>query len=145
MNKYLFLLFSLLAVIGVSSCDMGPAGPTEADLISLMSGTYCSGDSQHRLELSKDGHYTNKRLKRNPFGGSSLPESCEGTYQFVETDGVWKLVFNKSDKKSNPMIKTCKAEFKIWDEEAGYVLGDSVILLEDLFDGTSLSNMNCGK
>lgn len=125
-------------------CDTGPEGPTEASLKEMMVGTYCSTDAKYRLDLKEDGRYLNKRLRRNPYGGSGLPESCEGVYRFEQQEDKWMLIFDKSDKKSNPMVRSCKGEFEVWNPEKGYVMGDSVIIMSDLFDGATVANNNCG-
>ena len=143
MKKY-YLIAVLLGCIGLAGCDSGPGGPTQEELTAKFAGRYCSTDGNSNLTLDNAGRYTNKRLRSNPFGGANLPESCEGTYQFVEGEDSWKLVFNKSDKKSNPMIPSCKGEVDIWNAEKGYLVGDSVIVLQDLFGDGDLSSANCG-
>lgn len=142
MKKILGLL--AIALFVVSGCDTGPGQPTAEELKTMFVGTYCSTDATYRLEMKQDGRYTNKRLRRNPFGGSGLPESCEGAYRFEEREEAMFLVFDKSDKKSNPMVKNCSGEFEVWNPEKGYVAGDSVIILADLFDGQTVANNNCG-
>lgn len=143
MKKYLFLLF--LGIFSLSGCDSGPDTPTETDLKSMLVGNYCSADRSYRLEIMEDGRYKNRRHRRNPFGGTRLAEVCEGNYAFQQTDeGGWKLIFEKSDTKSNPMVKNCTGEIDIWNPEAGYLVGDSIITLSDPFDQTPVNNQNCG-
>lgn len=136
--------FLSLALLLVAGCDTGPEGPTEASLKEMMVGDYCSVDANHRLGLKADGRYVNKRVRRNPFGGAGLVESCEGVYRFEQQGEAWKLIFEKSDKKSNPMVRSCEGEVEVWNPEKGYVVGDSVIILADLFDQATVANNNCG-
>lgn len=139
-----FLYLAILAFLGLSACNSGPSAPTSDDLTLQFAGSYCSEDGSVSLDLNTEGRYANRRMRRNPFGGKPLAESCEGSFSFVEGENSWKLVFNKSDKKSNPMLSSCQGEVEVWNAEAGYLVGDSIIVLQDLFDGTEVSNTNCG-
>lgn len=143
MNRSLLYL-SILAILGLSACDSGPQAPTAEELTIQFAGSYCSADGSVSLDLNTDGRYANSRRRRNPFGGKPLAESCEGSFSFVEGENTWKLVFNKSDKKSNPMISSCQGEVEVWNAEKGYLVGDSVVVFQDLFDATDVSNANCG-
>ena len=134
----------LLTLFGLTGCDTGPAAPTAQELKDKFTGAYCSEDARYRLNLQADGRYVNKRRRGNPFGGQDLLESCEGNFKFLEDAGSWKLVFEKSDAKSNPMVQSCSGEVEVWNKEGGFLVGDSLIQLQDLFDGTQLSNANCG-
>ncbi len=143
MHKYILIAF-LFCSIGYIGCDAGSGNPTQEDLKGKFVQKYCSEDGKTNLTLDNNGRYTNKRLRSNPFGGASLPESCEGAYSFVEGDNSWKLVFEKSDEKSNPMLPACQGEIEIWNAEAGYLVGDSIIVLKDLFGDEAVSSANCG-
>ncbi len=143
MKKY-YLIAVLLSCIGLIGCDSGPAAPTQEELTAKFAKRYCSEDGRNTLTLDNSGRYTNKRLRANPFGGSDLPESCEGSFSFTEGENSWKLVFNKSDKKSNPMIPSCQGEIEVWTEEGGFLVGDSIVVLQDLFGDGALSSANCG-
>lgn len=143
MKKYILIAF-LLSSFGFFGCDSGSGAPTVEDLKGKFAQKYCSEDGKTHLTLSSDGRYINKRLRSNPFGGASLPESCEGAYTFVEGENSWKLVYEKSDKKSNPMLPSCQGEIQIWEAEKGYLVGDSVIVLLDLFGEEEVSSANCG-
>jgi len=143
--KKLFAI-ALLGLALLTGCDSGPEVPTEAELKSTLVGNYCNADRSYRLEIKEDGRYRNRRLRRNPFGGTRIPEDCQGNYSFVldeETDS-WKLVFEKSDKKSNSMVKNCEGEMVVWTVEGGYVVGDSLITLTEPFDDLKVTNLNCG-
>ncbi len=143
MKKYILTTF-LLSLIALAGCDSGPETPSQEDLKGKFAQKYCSEDGKTNLTLDNQGRYVNKRLRSNPFGGAALPESCEGTYSFVEGENSWKLVLDKSDKKSNPMLPSCQGEFEVWNLEKGYLLGDSIIVLKDLFGDESVSSANCG-
>ena len=144
MKKY--FVWSLLMVLVLAGCDSGPEVPTEAEVKETLVGKYCNENKSYRLELKADGRYKNRRLRRNPFGGTRIPEDCEGAYSFTldEATNQWTLVFNKSDEKSNPMVKNCQGELLVWTPEQGYVVGDSLISLEEPFDQTTVTNLNCG-
>lgn len=141
MKQYLGLL--CVGVLLVMGC--GPQLPPEAEVRDHLVGSYCSKDSRHRLELTSEGRYFNKRTKKNPFGLRDLPEDCEGNFKLVEGEKTWTLVFEKSDKKSNPMVNNCFGEVVVYELEKGYLVGDSIVQLSDLFDGHPVSNANCGK
>lgn len=133
----------LLGALYLTGC--GPTLPSEQEVRDHLVGTYCSKDSRHRLELTGEGRYFNKRTKKNPFGLRDLPEDCEGNFKLEQKENSWMLIFEKSDKKSNPMIKSCSGEVKVWELEKGFLVGDSIVTLNDLFDGVALSNDICGK
>ncbi len=143
MHKYILNAF-LLCSVSYFGCGPGSGDPTEEDLIGKFVRKYCSEDGKTHLSLDGNGRYTNKRLRSNPYGGASLPESCEGAYTFVKGEDSWKLVFEKSDEKSNPMLPACQGEIEVWNSTVGYLVGDSIILLKDLLGEEPISSANCG-
>ena len=142
MKKYLpFLLLGLFALTG---CE--EPGLTADAVKSNLTGTYCSADRNYQVELSAEGRYEAKRVKKSPFDTGRLGETCEGEYSLEEMEnGDWMLVLNKSDKKSNPLMKSCAGEMLVWSKEEGYVMEGDKMALSEPFDQGVVTKGACSE
>jgi hypothetical protein len=52
----------------------------------------------------------------------------------TKTKNTWILAFEPSDKNSNPFIKCKGSEVTVWEAEKGYLVGDSIVILNDPLD-----------
>ena len=57
-----------------------------------------------------------------------------------KTENAWVLKFEPSDKNSNPFIKCKGSEVVVWDAEKGYLVGDSIVVLNDPMDEVPVSS-----
>ena len=140
MKKYLVLLGFGLAIL--SSCTSVPNHPGEEEVKSILAGRYCADGYRHSMEIGHDGRYIGSRTIKSAFGASLVPERCEGSYQLIysEEKNTWTLKFEASDKRSNPFIKCPAYEILIWEEEKGYLVGDSIVTLTEPLDQLPVSS-----
>jgi hypothetical protein len=142
MRKTWFMLAGLLVSLVLGACSMEPEHPGEEQVKAVLAGKYCSDDLRHRMEIGHDGRYAGHRSQMSAFGTGLLPEKCEGNYKLrYEVDkNAWMLVFEPSDKNSNPFIKCAGSEIMVWQGEKGYIVGDSIVVLNDPLDGKPVSS-----
>jgi hypothetical protein len=142
MKKPWLLMTCLVASLALGSCSFEREHPGEEQVKAVLAGRYCSEDLQHRMEIGHDGRYSGRRTQRNAFGTGLLPEKCEGNYKlrYEAEKNAWILVFEPSDKNSNPFIKCSGSEVTVWEEGKGYLVGDSIVTLKDPLDGAVVSS-----
>lgn len=140
MKKYFVVLG--IAFLALSGCKFEPDHPGEEEVKAILAGRYCSPDFRHTMELGHDGRYLSSRTKRNPFGIGLIPERCEGSYKLLykEDNNTWVLKFETSDKNSNPFIKCKELEILVWEEEKGYLVGDSIVTLLEPLEKTEVTS-----
>ena len=135
-----FVTLAMALLLG--SCSFGPAHPGEEEVKTILIGRYCSEDLRRRMELGNDGRYSGHRSQMSAFGTGLVPEKCEGNYKlnYDEDKNAWVLKFEPSDKNSNPFIKCKGSEVVVWDAEKGYLVGDSIVVLNDPMDEVPVSS-----
>ena len=140
MKKYFVLFGIALAVL--SGCNSVPNHPGEEEVKSILAGRYCAEDFRHSMEIGHDGRYMGSRTIKSAFGSSLVPERCEGNYKlnYNQEKNTWTLKFETSDKNSNPFIKCKEYEILIWEEEKGYMVGDSIVTLTEPLDQEVVSS-----
>lgn len=136
------LILAFAASLLCGACSFGPDHPGEEEVKMLLTGRYCSEDLRHRMELGHDGRYSGHRTQMSAFGTGLLPEKCEGNYKLRYDDdkNAWILAFEPSDKNSNPFIKCKASEVTVWEAEKGYLVGDSIVILNDPMDQVPVSS-----
>ena len=142
MKKPWFILACLTLGLALGSCSFEPEHPGEEQVKAVLAGRYCSDDLKHRMGIGHDGRYSGHRTQMSAFGTGILPEKCEGNYKlrYEEDKNAWILVFEPSDKNSNPFIKCKGSEVTVWEGEKGYLVGDSIVSLNDPLDGIVVSS-----
>jgi hypothetical protein len=137
-----WLILLVAATMAWGGCALGPAHPGEEEVKTILAGRYCSEDLRHRMELRHDGRYAGHRSSRSAFGTGILPEKCEGNYKlrYDDAQNAWILVIEPSDKNSNPFIKCKGGEVTVWHAEKGYLVGDSIVTLNDPIDQAPVSS-----
>lgn len=136
------LFFAVMATLVLGACSFGPQHPGEEEVKAILAGRYCSDDLRHRMELGHDGRYSGHRTQLSAFGTGLLPEKCEGDYKlhYDDDQNAWILKFEPSDKNSNPFIKCKGSEVTVWNAEKGYLVGDSIVVLNEPMDQVSVSS-----
>lgn len=131
----------LAVLMSLSACSFEKEHPNEEQIKSVLIGRYCSEDLRHRMEITNGGRYSGHRTQVSAFG-TLLPEKCEGNYKlnYDPDKNTWTLVFEPSDKNSNPFIKCKGSEVLVWEGEKGYLVGDSIVRLNDPLDDTPVSS-----
>lgn len=135
MHNNLFIFLLLITPLAFLSCDNTPR---KSELRSRLKGTYCN--DTHTLILT-DSTYQNTRLLRGTLEGTPFTESCKGTYSIELHEGRWVLKFHKDPQPQSSL--NCQQEFTIWSEKEGFLLGESEIVLRDLFDNTEVRKGGC--
>jgi hypothetical protein len=135
----ILLILTAMTIVG---CKMTPNHPGEEQVKAILAGRYCANDFRHSLEIGHDGRYAGHRSRMSPFGTSMVPEKCEGNYKLTYDNekNEWQLVFETSDKNSNPLLRCKGTTITIWNEEKGYLVGDSIVTLSDPIDGVPVSS-----
>jgi hypothetical protein len=137
-----WLILACAATWILGACSFGPEHPGEEEVKAILTGRYCSDDLHHRMELGHDGRYSGHRTQISAFGTGLLPEKCEGNYKlrYDDSQNAWILNFEPSDKNSNPFIKCKGSEVVVWNAEKGYLVGDSIVVLNDPMDQVPVSS-----
>ncbi len=137
MNLYIRLIsFSLLLVL--LSCE-GNA-PTEIEIREKVKGKFCS--STHSLEIS-DSTYRNTKYHKGLTTGNQFMEYCKGTYKLEFENDQWVIHFFKDSSPSRTTIYDCEKKVAIWDAKQGYLVGETNVVMEDLFDGSKITRQGC--
>lgn len=136
------LIGGLLFMTLISGCGGESAAPTAEELKSKLVGSYCSG--YYKLVLSDNNTYLNQRIQKSIYNGAPILEKCEGTFRLEasEDESSWFLIYERSTENSNKIV-VCEGKVEIWQKEKGFMPGDSLPVLQELFDGTDVTMNNC--
>ena len=118
----------------------GPTPPSEAEVRTMLKGSYCSGD--YKLELT-DSTYQNRKFIQSPLRSGLLRESCNGTYSVNFENNQWILRFDKDEQPDNALFINCEKEYVIWSKADEYTISTEPVILKDLFDGVELTKGAC--
>lgn len=134
-NNNFILIGSIVVLFLLSCCD---ATPRKSDIKSKIKGTYCN--ASHKLILT-DSTYINTKFQKGLLADTPYTESCKGKYLIDMKEGHWIIRF---EKDPNPRaISNCQQEYTIWTEKEGYLIGEDIVTLRDLFDNTPVTKNEC--
>ncbi|MCB9231846.1 MAG: hypothetical protein H6581_09300 [Bacteroidia bacterium] len=141
MKKIRFSIL-LLTLIGLLWGCKSNKAPEAAEVMEKLKGAYCA--EGYRLELNEDTTFYNFRVRSGILEGKPLSEICRGDYslKFDEAKKEWNLIFTK-DKGRTKTPASCAGTVLVWSKKDGYVVGDSIVTLPELFDGVEVVKGNC--
>jgi hypothetical protein len=131
-NAFFFLSLALI----LFSCNAGVPG--EDEIIAKIKGSYCADD--YKLTLT-DSTYFNSKFSKGLLTSTPIMESCNGIYSLAFEKDRWMIRFQADP--SPRAIMNCKKEYPVWTKKDGYLIGEEVVTLPDLFDDTPLTASGC--
>lgn len=136
MRFYISVLSILCISWTLSSC--GPTPPSEQEIMGKIVGSFCTDN--YRLEIT-DSTYRN--IKRTPsvMRTGMVRESCKGKFKLEYKDDAWYINYAKDESPN--AIFNCKRSYRLWSKEEEYIIGESDIIMKDLFDEQELKKSAC--